>query len=173
MNTTAATEIKFQTYRLVMGDLKLSVSYHLDNRGDGKKCVTIYSRDYGSALFQFFPDEYKDDSDSQTDYFEHARATLFEGHPHYPAARACAEKIAKSWEQKLAVQRKITVRAFYRFHQRKPRGRGTWVIQQSSRYEAQTADLLGTPLVHNGSLEDAKRLAVDTWPEAKFLAILP
>lgn len=171
--TTAEAEIKFQKHHLVMGETKIGVSYHLDNRGGDKRCVTIYDRDYGSALFQFFPDEYQNDTDSQTDYFAHARATLFEGHPHYAAARARAEQNDRTWKEKRAVSDKITIRPFYRAHKCKPRGRGTWVIQQASNYTALVADLVGQPEVFNGSLEAAKRQAVAKWPEAKFLAILP
>lgn len=63
--------------------------YSLDNRHDGRECVTIYARDYmGHLPGDMFPVE--NDTDSMTDYFETDRADVFPGHPLYPYARAAA-----------------------------------------------------------------------------------
>lgn len=63
--------------------------YSLDNRHDGRECVTIYARDYSGHLpGDMFPVE--NETDSMTDYFETDRASLFPGHPLYLYARAAA-----------------------------------------------------------------------------------
>lgn len=84
--------IKFNKYHVTNGTDKARCHYSLDNRVDGRKCVTIYAKDYDRALGRIFADgEYKNDSDSMTDYFDQGRVVLFEDHPLYAIARARAE----------------------------------------------------------------------------------
>lgn len=67
--------------------------YSLDNRHDGRECVTIYARDYSGHLpGDMFPVE--NGTDLYTDYFETDRADLFPGHPLYTYARAAAVSAA-------------------------------------------------------------------------------
>lgn len=83
--------IKFNKYHVTNGTTKARVSYSVDNRIDGRKCVTMYAKDYDRSLGKIFAEEYKNETDSQTDYFETGKAVLFEDHPLYAAARARAE----------------------------------------------------------------------------------
>ncbi len=85
-------EIKFQKYAVVSSGVRARVHYDLDNRTDGRKCVTIYAKDYGRSLGDVFPESYINNTDSQTDYFEKGRVVLFEDHACYPAARVRAEE---------------------------------------------------------------------------------
>jgi hypothetical protein len=89
--------VKFNRYNVTNGTHKARIRYSLDNRADGRKCVTLYSKDYSSNLrYVMEPtggDCYRNDTDSQTDYFDKGRAVLFESHPLYAAARARAEAI--------------------------------------------------------------------------------
>lgn len=85
--------VKFNKFNVTNGEIKARVHYSLDNRVDGRKCVTIYAKDYDRALGQIFADEYVNNTDTQTDYFEKGRVVLFENNPHYAAARARAESI--------------------------------------------------------------------------------
>jgi hypothetical protein len=82
--------IKFNRYHVTNGTTKARVSYSLDNRIDGRKCVTLYAKDYSGALAKVLSDVYRDDTDMQTDYFEKGKAVLFENHPLYAVARARA-----------------------------------------------------------------------------------
>lgn len=66
---------------------KARIHYSVDNRIDGRKCVTMYAKDYSGSLGRVFDDEYQDNTDITTDYFEKGKAVLFEDHPLYPAAR--------------------------------------------------------------------------------------
>lgn len=84
--------MKFNRYHVTDGTTKARCFYSLDNRTDGRSCVTIYARDYGSGLGRMFADAYHNDSDSMTDYFEKGRVVLFEDHPLYKQARAAVEK---------------------------------------------------------------------------------
>ena len=52
----------------------------------GRKCVTIYSKDYDRALGEIFAAGYQNDTDSQTDYFDKGRVNIYEGHPLYEKA---------------------------------------------------------------------------------------
>ncbi len=85
--------IKFNRFFVTDGSIKARVFYSLDNRCDGRKCVTLYAKDYSGNLGQILSEAYKNDTDLMTDYFDKGRAVLFEGHPLYAAARARAEGI--------------------------------------------------------------------------------
>lgn len=88
MTTATATKIKFNKYHVTDGENKARCFYSLDNRCDGRKCVTIYAKDYSRKLGAIFSDDYQNDTDSQTDYFDKGKVVLFEDHPHYAEARA-------------------------------------------------------------------------------------
>jgi len=87
-----ATTIKFMKFFVTDGTNRVKVYYSLDNRGDKRPCVTLYEKDYGQDLGKLFPDNYKNDTDIMTDYFDTGRVTLFADHPLYTAARARAEQ---------------------------------------------------------------------------------
>lgn len=89
--TTATATIKFNKYHVTDGTDKARCHYSLDNRTDGRKCVTIYARDYGHTLGNLVPASYINDTDSITDYFDKGRVVLFEDNPLYAAARKRAE----------------------------------------------------------------------------------
>ena len=91
--------IKFNRYNVTNGKIKARIHYSLDNRCDGRKCVTLYAKDYDRRLGEIFTDTYKNDSDLQTDYFDKGRVNLFETHPLYRQARAKAESIIKQKEE--------------------------------------------------------------------------
>lgn len=88
-NNTPA--VAFRKYYVTNGIIKARVSYSLDNRIDGQPCVTLYAKDYTDNLGAVLADSYRNDSDSQTDYFDKGKAVLFASHPLYAAARARAE----------------------------------------------------------------------------------
>tara|TARA_R110000772_G_scaffold268728_2_gene398273 strand:+ start:9522 stop:9785 length:264 start_codon:yes stop_codon:yes gene_type:complete len=84
--------IKFNKYNVTDTETKVKarVHYSVDNRIDGRKCVTIYAKDYDRKLGEIFA-EYRNETDTQTDYFDRVHVDLFEDHPLYDAARARAE----------------------------------------------------------------------------------
>ena len=88
--------IKFNKYNVTNGKVKARIRYSLDNRIDGRKCVTLYAKDYDRSLGKIFVNEYKNDTESREDYFEKGRVNLFESHPLYRIARQRAESIIKS-----------------------------------------------------------------------------
>jgi hypothetical protein len=96
--------IKFLKFCVTNGAARAKVHYSLDNRADGRKCVTLYARDYSRTLGEIFAAEYVNDTDSQTDYFDQGRVTLFEHHALYPAARARAESILTDRAAKAAAK---------------------------------------------------------------------
>ena len=80
--------IKFNKHFVSNGTLRARCWYTVDNRIDGRKCVSIYAKDYGHQLAQVLPmAEYKNDTDISTDYFEKGKVVLFEDHPLYSEAR--------------------------------------------------------------------------------------
>jgi hypothetical protein len=92
------SDINFKTFSVTnkKAAAKARVWYSLDNRCDGRKCVTIYDRDYGHALSKVFagtPAEYKNDTDSMTDYFDKGRVVIFEGDSLYAEARKAVEAV--------------------------------------------------------------------------------
>lgn len=93
--------IKFNKFNVTNGTDKARVFYSLDNRTDGRKCVTLYAKDYGHKLAEVLgSDHYKNDTDLQSDYFDKGRVVLFEDNPLYSAARSRAELNAKQWDAK-------------------------------------------------------------------------
>ena len=91
MNATKTIAVKFMKYYVTDGTRKARCFYSLDNRTDGRKCVTIYAKNYSDTLGRIIPDAYKNDTDSQTDYFDEGRVVLFEDHPLYHDARKRGE----------------------------------------------------------------------------------
>jgi hypothetical protein len=87
--------IKFKKHYVTNGTIKARIRYSLDNRIDGRKCVTLYAKDWDTdwsmAFGCAFSDTYKNDTDSMTDYFDQGRVCLFEDHPLYAIAREAAE----------------------------------------------------------------------------------
>ena len=87
--------VKFNKYHVVetTTGVKARVSYCLDNRIDGRKCVTMYAKDYSDALAKLFSGFYKNETDIQTDYFEKGKVVLFEDHRLYNQARRHCEAL--------------------------------------------------------------------------------
>ncbi|MEN9885461.1 MAG: hypothetical protein RL758_39 [Pseudomonadota bacterium] len=97
---------KFNKHNVTNGTIKARVHYSLDNRWDGRKCVTLYAKDYSDELGAIFSGgEYKNDTDCMTDYFEKGRVVLFEDHPLYAAARERAESNEAERIAKEAIRR--------------------------------------------------------------------
>lgn len=84
--------IKFNKYHVTNGQIKSRVSYSIGNRIDGKVCVTLYAKDYDRSLGKIFNAEYKNDTDSMTDYFDQGNVVLFAEHPLYEKALEAANK---------------------------------------------------------------------------------
>ena len=104
--------IKFNKFNVTNGTDKAKISYSLDNRADGRNCVTLYAKDYNRSLGRIFDDEYTNNSDSMTDYFEKGRVVLFDDHPLYAAARAQAEAVQKAWNIKMEAKREVRRSSF-------------------------------------------------------------
>ena len=87
--------IKFNKYNVTNTETKTKarVFYSVDNRTDGRKCVTLYAKDWINDLGEIFSGEFVDNSDIMTDYFEKGRVVLFEDHPLYTKARERATTI--------------------------------------------------------------------------------
>lgn len=83
--------VKFNRYNVSSNGIKASVFYSVDNRTDGRKCVTIYARDYSGNLGKVLADAYQNNTEIMVDYFEKGKAVLFEEHPLYREARVRAE----------------------------------------------------------------------------------
>lgn len=90
------TEIKFRKHFVALGDLKAKIIYSLDNRVDGRKCVTLYANDWTRQLGKIFSQNYKNDTDSMTDYFDQGKVCLFEDNELYATARKSAELYLKA-----------------------------------------------------------------------------
>ena len=91
-------KILFQMFGVKNADTgaKTRAHYSLDNRCDGRKCVTVYDRDYGHQLPKVFEGvkvEYRNETDMMTDYFDKGSVTIFEEHEIYAEARAQVEKV--------------------------------------------------------------------------------
>ena len=92
--------IKLRQHYVTNGAIKARVSYSMDNRIDGRKCVTIHDKDWCRALGKIFKEGYKNETDSMTDYFDQGSVSLFEGNKYYAEARKIAELIAAKRQAK-------------------------------------------------------------------------
>lgn len=84
--------IKFNKFNITNGADKAKVHYSIDSRIDKQQCVTIYAKDYDRSLGRVFKNDYVNDSDPMSDYFDKGRVVLFTDHPLYAPARARAEQ---------------------------------------------------------------------------------
>lgn len=102
--TQPTTTVRFLKFCVTNGTTKARVHYGLDNRWDGRKCVTIYAKGYSRDLGKVLPNEYRNATEIQTDYFDEGHVDLMEDHPLYAAARARAEaniaERAAKWARK-------------------------------------------------------------------------
>jgi len=80
--------IKFMKFYVTDGENKAKVHYSTSVMLDGKACVTLYARDYGHCLGRMFPENYQNDTDSMTDYFEKGRVRISQDNQHYAQALA-------------------------------------------------------------------------------------
>jgi hypothetical protein len=71
------------------------VFYSISSRTDGREAVTIYAKDYTRILGKIFGSDYKDETDSMSDYFDEGSVTLFKDHALYASAleRALSNQI--------------------------------------------------------------------------------
>jgi hypothetical protein len=84
--------IKFNKHNVTDTETKIKarVLYSLDNRIDGRKCVTIYAKAYDRNLGKIFK-EYENETNTLEDYFDCGKVVLFGCHPLYAVARERAE----------------------------------------------------------------------------------
>lgn len=97
--------IKFNKFNVTNGTDKAKVHYSLDNRFDGRACVTIYAKDYDRSMGRIFDGEYTNNTDTMTDYFDKGRVVLFADHALYAAARARAEDVVAEQKAKYEARR--------------------------------------------------------------------
>jgi hypothetical protein len=92
-----SNRIRFNKYHVTNGEIKARVFYSISNRTDKRECVTIYARDYDRSLGKIFREEYKNETDSMTDYFDSGNVTLFADHPLYAQAleRALSNQVKR------------------------------------------------------------------------------
>lgn len=83
--------IKFNKFNVTNGTIKARVYYSISSRIDGREAVTLYAKDYDRKLGLIFSDEYKNNTDTQSDYFDKGRVVLFSDHPLYVQALEMAK----------------------------------------------------------------------------------
>lgn len=85
--------VKFNAYNVQFGSEKTRVYYHATRDRDGNRVIFITAKDYGStALREAFPDKWKNETDSQSDYFVKDHVTLREGDKHFEEVLERCEK---------------------------------------------------------------------------------
>jgi hypothetical protein len=97
--------IKFNKYNVTNGETKAKVSYSINEILDGRKCVTLYAKDYDRSLGKIFKDEYVNDTDSMTDYFDKGRVRIFESSKLYSEALKRASSIQEKLNSKYSLRK--------------------------------------------------------------------
>lgn len=89
--------IKFNKHNVTNTETKdkARIYYSLDNRHDGRKCVTLYAKDYCDTLGKLFGNFYVNETDTMTDYFDKGNVDIFEDNFLYKSARKMAESMCK------------------------------------------------------------------------------
>ena len=84
--------IKFMKFYVTDGNHKARIFYSaFKMTTTGQNCVALYAKDYTNDLHKMFPDNYRNKTDIQSDYFEKGTAYILEGTPLYAAALARAK----------------------------------------------------------------------------------
>ena len=81
--------IKFNKHNVTNGTEKARVTYSAFRMvSTGQECVTLYAKSWedGRVLGAIFADEYENNTDTMTDYFETGRVRIVKGHPLYAMA---------------------------------------------------------------------------------------
>lgn len=88
--------------------------------------MTLYAKSFddGDRLGLLFPEQYQNDTDSQTDYFERGRVKFFTDHPLYWAALAASKRVdQKRQEHRAKMDERRALRRAVRFAPAKPASR--------------------------------------------------
>ena len=79
--------IKFMKHYVTNGTDKARVYYSKAVLTNGRDCVTLYAKDYSDNLSKIFSaNEYENDSDSLSDYFEKGRVRIYSDNPLFNLA---------------------------------------------------------------------------------------
>jgi len=108
--------IRFLDHFVTDGTTKARVSYSAGKSyvgptgNEARECVTLYAKSFddGDRLGQLFREEYQNDTDSQTDYFDRGRVKFFTEHPLYWAALAASKRVSQKRQEhfdKMAARR--------------------------------------------------------------------
>lgn len=80
--------IRFMKHYVTDGAIKARVFYTDTALVNGKRCVTLYARDYSRNLGKIFGDAYANATDYMTDYFDEGHVRIPTEHELYAAALA-------------------------------------------------------------------------------------
>jgi hypothetical protein len=100
--------IKFNQFNVVNSANGAKAKVHYSFQSYGGDHVTIYDKDYGRDLAKVFADveaEYRNDTDTMTDYFDKGSVVLKPDHPLYAAALERCKLNEKKWEAKAAARK--------------------------------------------------------------------
>ncbi len=78
--------IKFNKHYVTDGVIKVKCTYSAFRTNKGQDVVRLYAKDYRNNLRSIFFEEYEDNTDLRSDYFETGQVTLYPNHPLYAAA---------------------------------------------------------------------------------------
>ena len=84
---------------------KARVHYSINNRVDGRECVTVYHKDHTRAFDKVFANHATNGSDLMTNYHEKSKAVFFADDPLYPAALKAAKRAEDKAEAKWLARR--------------------------------------------------------------------
>jgi len=85
--------IKLNRYNVTDTVTKIKARVHYSHShliNDARDCVTLYAKDYDRNLGRIFGDQYHNDTDAMTDYFDKGRVRIFEDNALFPLALARA-----------------------------------------------------------------------------------
>jgi hypothetical protein len=108
-------KIRFMRHYVTDGETKAKVHYsagkvYTDPQHDKTAlAVTLYEQGYNRNLFKIFGSEgYKNETDSQSDYFDEGNVKFFEDHPLYQEALNRANAIEVERNAKWAKKHPVT-----------------------------------------------------------------
>ena len=86
--------IRLMKHYVTNGTTKARVWYSRGALIDGRDCVTLYAKDYGGELGRVFAGDpnYKNDTDTMTDYFDKGCVRIFADSPLWSDACARAAR---------------------------------------------------------------------------------
>lgn len=98
--------VRAMRHYMTDGNVKVKVRYHAStDYKTGQPVVWVHQQEYGYELFSMLGDVCRNETDTQTDYFDKTSAKLTPAHPMYAECLKRAQENDAAWKERQAKRR--------------------------------------------------------------------